>query len=65
MALQRSVKSCLAEIHQLEIKNRMLEDQLERTKKMLELMEDSYDGLVKKWDEVVEKLRNIFNHNEE
>ena len=65
MALQRSVKSCLAEIHQLEIKNRMLEDQLERTKKMLRLMEDSYDGLVKKWDEVVEKLRNIFNHNEE
>ena len=65
MALQRSVKSCLAEIHQLEIKNRMLEDQLERTKKMLKLMEDSYDGLVKKWDEVVEKLRNIFNHNEE
>jgi len=32
---------------------------------MLELMEDSYDSLVKKWDEVVEKLRNIFNHNEE
>ncbi len=65
MASQRSVKSCLAEIHQLEIKNRMLEDQLERTKKMLRLMEDSYDGLVIKWDEVVEKLRNIFNHNEE
>jgi|3_EtaG_2_1085321.scaffolds.fasta_scaffold499180_2 chromosome segregation ATPase len=65
MASPKSVKSCLAEIHQLEIKNRMLEDQLERTKKMLELMEDSYDSLVKKWDEVVEKLRNIFNHNEE
>jgi len=50
MASPKSVKSCLAEIHQLEIKNRMLEDQLERTKKMLELMEDSYDSLVKKWD---------------
>ena len=65
MASQRSIKSCLAEIHQLEIKNKMLEDQLNRTKKMLGLMEDSYDSLVKKWDEVVEKLRNIFNHNEE
>jgi predicted nuclease with TOPRIM domain len=65
MASPKSVKSCLAKIDQLEIRNNMLEAQLKTTKEMLELMEDSYDSLVKKWDEVVEKLRNIFNHNEE
>ena len=72
MASKRTVKSCLAEIKRYEYKNKLLQIELDRevalhqnTQRMLNVMEEAYDGLVVKWDDLVAKIRNIFNGEED
>jgi hypothetical protein len=71
MASKRTVKSCLAKIKRLEHKNNILQLRLDtevavhkNTQRMFNLMEDGYDGLVVRWDDLVERIRNIHNHEE-
>ena len=72
MASKRKVKSCLAEIKRYEYKNKLLQIELDRevalhqnTQRMLNLMEEGYDGLVVRWDDLVARIRNIFNGEED
>ena len=71
MASKRTVKSCLAKIKRLEHRIDILQIRLDtevathkNTQRMFDLMEEGYDGLVVRWDDMVERIRNIHNHEE-